>query len=91
MNYFVEDKRHEFIDFVEQNRQKGSTTALIKAAEETNGYLVVNNENMKKCVLEKSNLTEDQVVTLKDIKNSVLRGRESRPVFIDVSAVCLML
>jgi len=77
-----------FAQFIENNRQLGSTTELVKAALGVDGYVVVHSMQMKQNVLQKHpNLREDRVLTLGQIK----RGdypQDRRPVFFDAAVMC---
>jgi hypothetical protein len=77
-----------FAQFIDNNRQLGSTTELVKAALGVDGYVVVHNLNMKKTLLRKhSNLREDRVLTIHQIK----RGSyplDKRPIFFDAAVMC---
>lgn len=80
----------QFNDFIDANRQKGSTTELVWAAVRADGYLVVWNERAKQAVLKQfTTLKEENVFTVSDIKNERWRGREARPVFVDAACFCV--
>ncbi len=73
-------------EFIEANRQKGSTTELVWAVIRADGYLVVLNESSKQALIKKfTALRAENVFTLYEIRDGKWRGRETRPVFIDVS------
>ncbi len=72
--------------FIEANRQKGSTTELVWAVIRADGFLVVHNESSKQSILKKfTALKPENVFTMYEIRDGKWRGREARPVFIDVA------
>lgn len=77
--------------FIETNRQLGSTTSLVKAAIENDGYLIVHNDVMRQHVLQMDwRLRSDRVFTLGELRNEKYRGRESRQIFVDAACMCFM-
>jgi len=78
-------------DFIDRNRQTGSTSALIKAAIETNGYLVVGNLASKQAILRNHReLNKNNVFTCSEIERSNYRGRLPGAVFFDATAIIEM-
>ncbi len=76
-----------FKSFIENNRQLGSTTELVKAALGVDGYVVVSKLAVKKIILERHpTLREDRVLTKGQFFNGTYPN-DKRPVFIDVTAV----
>jgi len=81
--------RPDALSFIEANRQLGSTTSLVKAAIEHDGYLVVHNTQMKRHVLKMNvQLRADRVFTLGEISQGIHRGREGKQVFVDAACLC---
>ena len=79
-----------FKDFIDANRQSGSTTELVWATIRCDGYLVVGNLPIKKRLLEKfPALNADNVYTPGETKdpNGRWKGKPSKPVFFDTSAL----
>ncbi len=75
-------------DFIEANRQKGSTTELVWAAIRADGYLVMPNLSLKQSVLKRfTALKPENVFTLPEIEKGTWKGREQRPVFFDTSCL----
>jgi hypothetical protein len=78
---------NNFAKFLENNRQLGSTTRLVELTIGKDGYLVVLNHSMKKCVLTNfPRLLPERVLTMTEIKNGHW-PQESRPVFVDSTAL----
>lgn len=77
-------------DFIEHNRQKGSTTELVWAVIRADGYLVVPNHSSRQAIIKKyTALKPENVFTLYEFKKDAWRGREQRPVFIDASCMAV--
>ncbi len=77
--------------FIESNRQTGSTTALVKAAIETNGYLIVGNLGCKNAICRNHpKLNKNNVFTCAEIERGANMGRLAGAVFFDATAVLEM-
>jgi len=81
---------NKFDEFIDKNRQHGSTTALVRAALGVDGYVVVHSEQMKQHLLGVfESLNPARVLTLKQIKDGMYPN-ESRPVFFDACCMCAL-
>lgn len=76
------------IEFLDNNRQQGSTTAAVHAAFTSNGYLIVKDVTTKRLIhVRHPELLAERVLTLADVQTRSWRGLEQRPVFIDASVI----
>lgn len=73
---------NEIINFIEQNRQTGSTTQLIKNIE-SGGYLVVLNKDQYNYWVEKYPHLKSQIFILNQIKNGKCKGLPRAKLFFD--------
>ncbi len=73
--------------FMIANRQTGSTTALVKIAIETNGYLIVGSKAIANCLIQKHPaLNPERVLSIQEIRKGSW-SFDPAPVFIDTTAV----
>lgn len=78
-------------EFFDQNRRTGSTTNIVFIAALSGGYLVVGNSFVKRGILAQFPGFDDKcIITLNEIRDGKFRGRQSRPVFIDVTALTML-
>ena len=76
-----------FQQFIANNRQLGSTTRLVELTIGKDGYLVVGSEDMKRAIVHNHpRLNPSNVLTLHDIREGKW-PTESRPVFVDTTAL----
>lgn len=79
-------KLHEIREFIAQNRKLGSTTALIKACIEADGYIVFANDmRARKALREFPDLRVDNVVRVEQLPWNWERGIQKRPIFVDLN------
>lgn len=78
---------HAFKQFIEGNRQTGSTTALAKAAIEAKGDVVVSTMDIKARLMKLHPQLQGHVYTYMDIQNGAWRGSKQCPIFFDTSVV----
>ena len=81
--------------FIEQNRQTGTTTALLKLAIETNGYLIVSTHEIRNHLYNKMNDNDRlscRIITLNELKSVSFRGinMKKAPVYFDTDAVLMI-
>lgn len=76
-------------DFIEANRQTGSTTLMVEQALKSGGYIIVGSLQTKRDLLRKHpTFPINNVFTVAELGNpNTALGREKRPVFIDVPVV----
>lgn len=80
---------NSYAAFIEEHRQVGSTTELVKAALGVDGYIVVHSLDMKKHLLRKHpTVNPERVLTLGQLKSGSAMGREKRPIFVDAAVLC---
>lgn len=73
-----------FSQFIQANRQTGSTTSLAEAAIAHDAYLVVPKHAMRQSVLRRfPALRRDQVITMGELKMGILPAVSSKQVFVD--------
>lgn len=82
---------YPFKQYIESNRQAGTTTALIKIAKEVHGDIVVGNQDTKRIIVRNHPELEDHVYTVVEITNGNWRGRKQAPVFFDTDAIWWLL
>lgn len=68
--------------FIDTNRQQGSTTELLRAALLVDGYFVVYNVRTKIDLIDRYPTL--RAVTVNEIREGKLNGCQSRAVFVDV-------
>jgi hypothetical protein len=78
---------HAFKQFIEGNRQTGSTTALVKAAIEAKGDIVVSNMDIASKLTKTHPEMRGHIYTYMDIQNGAWRGNKERPIFFDTSVI----
>lgn len=71
--------------FIENNRQMGTSAALIKCALENNGYLIVSNHDIKYQKIKNNPELKDNILTLAELENNL--EKDKRPLFFDTDAV----
>lgn len=76
--------------FIDNNRQKGSTTRMVEAAIGCDGYVIVANHAMRAHVTKRHpSLRPDRVLLVSELNRGVW-PKESRPVFIDAACLCVL-
>jgi len=78
---------HYIKEFIEANRQTGTTTALVKAVRETNGYLITGNYEMKWKLLKQYPDIKERILALSDLESYHWKGSPKGPVFFDTEAI----
>lgn len=85
-------KSHAFKQYIENNRQTGTTTALVKIAIEVKGDIVVGNMNDKNRLLKQyPELHQEHVYTCAEINNLTWNGHKPSPIFFDTDAIWQLL
>lgn len=69
--------------FIEANRQTGSTQALIENIIDGGGYLVVANQAARHIILTRHPQLQDQILTIEEIQVGKARGISNSRVFFD--------
>ena len=81
--------------FIEQNRQAGTTTALLKLAIETNGYLIVSKHDIRNHLYNKMNDNDRlscRIIPLDELKSVSFRdiNMKKAPVYFDTDVVLMI-
>jgi len=73
--------------FMVANRQTGSTTALVKAAVESDGYLIVGSTAVARNIAKQHpEINKQRILTIQKVRSGKWEF-DPRPVFIDATAV----
>lgn len=78
-------------NFIEKNRQTGTTTQLIKLIRSNHGYLIVANQGRKELLLKDNPDLVNNIITVHDIKNDKCVGLDAKPIFFDTDAICVII
>jgi hypothetical protein len=75
------------IDFINKNRQTGTTTALVRTIDSYGGYLIVGSEYEAGRIVEQYPYLKDKVFSVRQIKGEACRGLPSGRLFFDTTAI----
>ncbi len=75
------------IDFINKNRQTGTTTALVRTIDSYGGYLIVGSEYEAGRIVEQYPYLKDKVFSVRQIKGKACRGLPSKRIFFDTTAI----
>lgn len=78
-------------DFIEHNRQTGTTTALIDAVDRHGGFIVVGFQEEATRIKKEKPFLNGRVFTLQELNSDKWRGKTSGPVFFDTTAVIQLI
>jgi hypothetical protein len=79
------------IDFINRNRQTGTTTALVRCMDTYVGYLIVGSEYEVDRIKDKYSHLKDNVFSIRKVIEGGCRGLSSGKVFFDTTAVSEIL
>ncbi len=79
------------IDFINRNRQTGTTTALVRCMDTYVGYLIVGSEYEVDRIKDKYSHLKDNVFSIRKVIEGGCRGLTSGRVFFDTTAVSEIL
>lgn len=68
-------------------RQSGTTSALVKLAKQTGGYIIVSKNDMRQLILRNHPDLKEQIFTLREISSGKYIGLPKKPIFFDTDAV----
>lgn len=75
------------LDFLEQNRQTGTTTALARCIESNGGYLIVGNMSQAHIIIDQYPKLKNHVFSIRQLSSEVCRGLPKDKVFFDTTSI----